>query len=246
METSNCPNISTSDSIGCDNCWLNKFSTNKNWPPESDDTSLWRKEALEYDKGTCLIKSGDKVAGIYCIRNGLVKISKKGKRNKEFILWIASQNDIIGLNSFINDDVYSFSATTINKIKACFIPVSDLKILLGKEPMIFVQLMRKLCKKLDFVEHRITSLSGKSIRAQCAEILISIATKNNPESDKTLQINYSVRDIASLIGTTRNYLYKILLEFTNREILTVRNRKFVIKNLNALSLIADGNDKLSE
>jgi len=158
-------------------------------------------------------------------------------------MWIARQGDIIGINSFINDEAYSFSAAAIGEVSACFIPSSDLKIILDKEPVLFMQLMRNLCDKLNFVDHRITSISRKSIREQCAELLISIAEQNSLETDKKFTINYSVNDLAHLVGTTKNYLYKILLDFTNKEILTVNNRKLVINNMKALSLIASGNDK---
>lgn len=243
MNTTKSSTISTSNLSICENCWLDKFSSTRKCSSESTDKTFFKKEAEEYGKGTYLIKNGDCVSGIYCVQKGFVKITKKGKRNKEFILWIAGQGDIIGLNTFINNENYAFSATAIDKISACFIPRSYLEILLKNEPMAFVHLMRKLCEKLNFVEQRITSLTGKSIRGQCAEILISIATPSGSEGDKKMYINYSVKDLASLVGTTRNYLYKILLELTNKQILSVHNRKFVINKMNELSIIANGSEK---
>ena len=63
------------------------------------------------------------------------------------------------------------------------------------------------------------------------------------DNDKKLYINYSIGDLASLIGTTKNYLYKVLVEFTDKDILSIRNRRLLITNLNALTLIAAGNDR---
>lgn len=234
---------SSADSPGCANCWLGNFSAFKNCSPELYNKILLNKEEKKYNKGAYLIKSGDVVSGVYCISKGIVKISKKGNQNKEFIMWVAGQGDIVGLNSFVNDEVYSFSASAKDQASACFIPASDLKIILSKEPVVFFKLIRNLCEKINFVEHRITSISKKSVREQCAELLISIASQNNLENDKKLIINYSVKDLASLVGTTKNYLYKILLDFTSKEILSLSNRKLVIKNMNALSSIATGNDK---
>lgn len=242
METTSAITSST-DSLNCPNCWLGNFSAFKNCSSELQNKIFWNKEEKKYNKGSYLIKSGEFVSGVYCIQKGVVKVFKKGVRNKEFIMWVAGKGDIVGLNSFINDEVYSFSASAIEEASACFIPASDLKIILNKEPVVFAQLMKKLCQKINFVEHRITSISKKSIREQCAELLISIAVQNSLGSDKKIYINYSVKDLASLVGTTKNYLYKILLDFTNKEILSVNNRKLVINDMNALSLIAAGNDK---
>lgn len=244
MDTIKSMNTSSadSDSSGCPDCWLSNFSAFKNCTPELQHKILSNKEEKTYNKGEFLIKNGDKVAGVFFIQKGFVKIFKKGIRKKEFIMWVAGQGDIVGLNSFINDELYSFSASAIGEAHACFIPTSDLQILLSKEPAAFIQLMGNLCKKINLVEQRITSISKKSIREQCAELLISIAVQNNPETDKKLIVNYSVKDLASLVGTTKNYLYKVLLEFTDKEILSVTNRKLVINNMNALTLIATGND----
>ena len=235
--------ILTNESVICENCWFCKYPTsNKNSSSNANCEVNIKHYSREFNKGVCLIKNGEPVSGIYCIQKGNVKISKKRKENKEFILWIASAGDIIGLNSYINHEAYSFTATALDKISACFISCAELKVLLSKEPMLLVELTRRLCKKLNFVEHRITSLSTQSIRGQCAEILISIATDNTNEKDKTYYINYSVRDLASLVGTTQNYLYKILLEFTTKGILSVKNKKFIINDINTLSLIANGID----
>lgn len=231
------------DTLSCSTCWVGNFSEFKNCSAEIQGTLLLKKEEKKFKKGASIIKDGDGVAGVFCVQKGNVKIFKKGIRNKDFIMWIAGKGDIVGLNSFINDDVYSFSAVAINETALCFIPASDLKILLSKEPIAFVQLMRNLCQKINFVEHRITSISKKSIREQCAELLISIAAQNILENDKKLTINYSVKDLASLVGTTKNYLYKILEDFTDKEILSVRKRKLFINNMKALSLIASGHDK---
>ncbi len=228
---------------GCTNCWLNNSSAFRSCSPEIRQKILLNRKVIKYSKKSYLIKSGNPVSGVFCIQKGTVKILKQGNKGKEFILWIARQGDMVGLNSFLNDEAYTFSATAIDEVSVCFIPAVDLKALLNKEPVVFVQFMRKLCDKLNFVEQRITSISRKSIKAQCAEILLSLSTQNNMDNDKKLYINYSIGDLASLIGTTKNYLYKVLVEFTDKDILSIRNRRLLITNLNALTLIAAGNDR---
>ena len=106
--------------------------------------------------------------------------------------------------------------------------------------MIFIQLMKKLCDKLNLIEQRITSISRKSIRELCAETLVTIAVQNSSKKKNNLNINYSINDLACLVGTTKNYLYKVLLEFTEKKILSIQNRKLTVINMDALLLIAEG------
>lgn len=236
----------TNNADSCGNCWINNFSAFKNCAPEIRNQILKNTQTKTYSKGEMLIKAGDIGGGVFCIQNGIVKVSKKGKKNKEFILWLAGTGDLVGLNSLVNDEPFSFSASAIDEVTACSILAADLKIILQKDPVVSVQLMKNLCDKLNFIEQRITSISRKKIREQCAEILISMATQSSPDNNKNMCINYSIKDLACLIGTTTNYLYKILLEFTNKNILSVRNRKIFINNMNALSAIAIGNDSAAQ
>lgn len=233
-----CTIDSTSDSSSCDNCWISNFSAFKNSSSKAEIISS--KQEKKYSRGEYLMESGAAASGIHCIKEGTVKVFKKGTRNKEFTLWVVRSGDVVGLNSFINEEPFSFSASAVTPVTTCFILTADLKILLNKEPMIFIQLMKKLCDKLNIIEQRITSISRKNIRELCAETLISIAISSNSENNKDVGINYSVNDLACLVGTTKNYLYKILLEFTDKKILSVQNRKLIVINMEALSLIAEG------
>lgn len=225
----------------CENCWLGNFSTYNGVP--SQVKIIASKQEREYSKGEYLMKAGDPVFGIYCIKKGIVKISKKGTRNKEFILWIARSGDVVGLNSFINEEAFSFSASAIDDVSACFIPATDLKLVFNKEPIVFVQLMRRLCEKLNFIEQRITSISRKSVKAQCAEMLMTFAAQTDPLNSSSISIDYSISDLASLVGTTKNYMYKIIGDFIDKKIVTINNRKLIVNNINSLSAIAIGNDK---
>ena len=240
MDTTN-SSATTNNTDSCGNCWINNFSAFKNCAPEIRNQILMNTRTKKYNKGEVLIKAGDVGGGVFCIQSGIVKVSKKGKKNKEFILWLAGTGDLVGLDSLVNNEPSSFSASAINEVIACSILASDLKIILQKDPVVSVQLMKNLCDKLNFIEQRITSISRKKIREQCAEMLISMATQDSPEHNKNMCVNYSIKDLACLIGTTKNYLYKILLELTDKKILSVRNRKIFINNMSELSAIAIGN-----
>ena len=229
------------NSADCENCWLNNFPAFKDCSPEARNEICNNLEVKKYSRGEYLIQSGDEGDRVFCIKDGNVKVSKKGNSNKEFILWIAHHGDMVGLNSLIDEGPFAFSASAINEVTACFIHAADLKIILQKEPVFSMQLMKTLCEKLNFIEQRITSISRKKIKERSAEILINLATRNG--QDTNMQVDYSINDLASLVGTTKNYLYKVILELTSKKILLVQKRKIIINNYQALSSIAIGKEK---
>jgi CRP/FNR family transcriptional regulator len=224
--------------LGGQTSWLDFNSAFKNCSLQIKDAIARHSQKRTYHKGDYLVKPGDREAGAYFIEKGLVKVSKIGYHRKEFILWMAEAGDSVGLNCVIDDDPFYFSAMAVDEVTAHFIPAADLKLILKKEPVLTMQLIRDLCRNLFLIENRITSISRKKIRAQCAEMLINIAEKKDTADSKNMLVGYSINHLASLIGTTKNYLYKIIAELTGKGILTVRKRRLVISDMDALSKIA--------
>lgn len=229
----------------CAQCVLKDFSVFYGCSGELLEDVFSHKQLMEFEKNEALVSQGDPFKGVFCIQKGVVKVLREGSESKKMILWFAKPGDIIGLDSFVDHDNYSFSAVSVEPVTACFIPESDFQKLIVKEPGITRKLMKVMCDKINYIEDRITSISGKNIREQFAEVLISIAVKNKNYASGNLPINYSIKDLANIIGTTNNYLYKILSDFNNRNVVSIQNKKLVIKDFDKLSLIAIGDETAS-
>lgn len=192
-----------------------------------------------------LVRENDSFQGVFCIHEGVVKVSTSRNKNKEFILWFARPGDIIGIDSFVTSENYSFNALAIEPVSACFITASDFNELISNDPVVSRKLMKDMCEKINFIEDRITSISRKKIREQFAEMLISMSMQNKNAVLGNLPINCSVKDLASIMGTTKNYLDKILSDFNRKKVVSMHNKKIVIKDFDKLSLIAIGDEPLN-
>jgi CRP/FNR family transcriptional regulator len=226
----------------CTQCLLKEFSVFRDCSSDVIQDIFSNKQLMQFKKDEVIVKQGDSFRGVFCIQNGSVKVLKESANNKKMILWFAKPGGIIGMDSFVSDDDYSFSAFACAEVNACFIPKSDFIRLIAKEPSIARKLMEDMCSKINSIEERITSMSGKKIKEQFAEMLISIAMKNKNFSTGGTPIEYSIKDIANIIGTTNNYLYKILSDFNSRKVISIRNKKLVINDFDKLSRIAIGDE----
>ncbi len=226
--------------LNCDACWLCSSSMFADYTTESQLKIINCIQSVKIQRGDYLIKDGEESLGVYCIKKGSVKLFQRMNKNSEFVLMISGRKEIIGLNSFLNKEVFRFSAVALNEVEACFIPSVLLKNFMDNDQHIHEVIVKQICKNLDSIDKRIVSLSKRNIRERCAELLVYMVNKN--ESDNKL--NFSMSDLASLVGTRKNYLYKIISEFTKKRILTFQNQKIVVTNFDALSQIAMGNDKV--
>lgn len=224
----------------CGECSLRKISLFKKCSPELLDKLFPHKEFKKFKKKEVIIHQGDSFFGVYCIQEGTVKVIKRRNKGKEFILWFAYPGDIVGLDAFISNENYSFSAVSTESVTACLIQEQDFGYLLKKEPAMTLRVMKDLSDKITFIEDRITSIARKKIREQFAELLISFAVKNKKNTIGSVQVDCTVNDMANIIGTTKNYLYKILSDFSHKNLVHRKDRKLIIKNLDKLFLVAAG------
>ncbi|HEY4799137.1 MAG TPA: Crp/Fnr family transcriptional regulator [Bacteroidia bacterium] len=229
----------------CSQCWLREFSVFKNCPPELMDEVFVNKKVKTFSKGELLISEAAEFKGVFCVQQGVVKIFIGGNDSKEFTLWFARPGDFIGLDSFINNENYTFSAVAVDEVVSCFIPASDFKSILTKGPAISIGLMKDLCDKINFIEDRITSISKRKIREQFAEILLSLSMKNKKIHDGEVHVDFAVKDLANVIGTSKNYLDKIISEFSDLKVVAMRDQKLIIRDFDKLSLIAIGEEAYS-
>jgi CRP/FNR family transcriptional regulator, polysaccharide utilization system transcription regulator len=229
--------------VSSERSWTDDFYPFRNIDTQTKIEVMLNAEKIIFPSGDFIVKPGDIEKGVFFIHKGTVKVSRTGS-TKEFILWFAKQGDMVGLESFADNAPFTFFATAIEDVTAYFIPASDLRIILRKEPSVTSGIMKKICERVYFMEARLTSISRKKMRAECAEMLLTIArTQGGSSTGKTAVIDYGLDDLASLVGTTRNYLYKIMLQFANKNILTIKKRKFIINNLDALTVISREKDR---
>src|SRR5450631_4821790 len=72
-------------------------------------------------KGELLFREGDKVAGIYFVCSGKVKVHKQWGTEKELILRFAGKGEIVGHRGLGHDNLYPISATALEPVSVCFI-----------------------------------------------------------------------------------------------------------------------------
>jgi CRP/FNR family transcriptional regulator, anaerobic regulatory protein len=230
----------------CSNCKLLNASIFNNCTEGTLQEISRKTQAIFFEKGEAIIEEGNKFKGIYCINSGLSKIVKhKGKKN-EFILWFAKPGEAIGLRAYIHNEAHTYSAIAITKCSACFIPENEIKTIINNNPSVSIEIMKALCKRIHFVEERISDVIEKKVESRLAEfLLILISEIESTTAETTSEINYTMEELANITGTTKNYIYKILIAMEKRKFIGMEKEKMVLLNKKGLRDIADGKKRLN-
>ena len=162
-----------------------------------------------YKKGQPIFQEESVPTGVFCISEGLVKVTKLGSNGKEQILRIAKPGDFVGYKSLIKGSRYRASAVAIEDSSICLIPKAIFMELLNENVAFYQQIVHLLCDVIDSAESKLTDIAYKPVRGRIAEALLLL---DKAFEDKE-QITLTREDLAGLVGTVKETAIRIISEF---------------------------------
>lgn len=187
----------------------------KEWLPAIDTC----RKSFHFKKGELLFKEGEEVTGMFFINTGLVKVHKKWGNDKELILRIAKNGDIVGHRGLGSDTIYPVSGTALEPTDVCFISLDFFNSTLKVNPEFLYQLMIFFASELKESEKRMRNLAHMTVKGRIANALLYLKQKFGITEQGNLGITLSRQDFASYTGTTYETLFRIMNELSGENII---------------------------
>jgi len=211
---------------------------------KADMTELETKKITTlYVKGQKIFHLGQVPIGVYCLANGIIKLSKLGENGKEQIVRFAKSGELLGMRALLAGRKYSTTSTAIEDSLVCFISKRTFFRLCLKYPYISQKIMRSLSHLLEEAEDKMTSLAQRPVRERLAENLIFLKEvfSSNPtdcERENDCDVICMTReDIASIVGTATETVIRILKDFKEEKLIEIKGRKIILKDAEGLRKI---------
>jgi CRP/FNR family transcriptional regulator, polysaccharide utilization system transcription regulator len=200
---------------------------------ESRQVRFYKNREIVFDEGS-------KAQGVFCIKEGKIKIYKNGIDGTEHITRIAMQRELMGIKAILSGHPYSVSAATIEDSVICTIPKNVFFQLTLRSPEFNQAIIVFLSNLLENAETRMLSLAHKHVKQRLAEALLFLAQSFNPVTfpNSKLYLNITRHDLANLIGTSTETLIRTLSEMKDAGIIAVKGRKIFILDHLQLNKIA--------
>ena len=149
----------------------------------------------EYEPKDTLFSAGERIAGIYIIRHGAVKLVRGDEDGHESIVSILRPGDFYGGDSMFHDSHSRETALAMEPSGICFIPEGDLRALLSRDPEIAMKIIQyyssQHVRNMNMLE---ILAAGDSMRRVCRFLLWQ--TEQDPSSRVTL----SQEEMARMLG----------------------------------------------
>jgi CRP-like cAMP-binding protein len=210
-------------------------------PVEDLEVLMARKIEQVYKKGEVIFREGAYPSGIYYITNGKVKKYKVDRESREQIIYVASTGELLGYHAILSEDHYPDSAAVLEESIITFIPKEDFLTAIKQSDVLNRRLLKTLSHEFAVLANSLTLFAQKSVRERLALQLIVIREKYKVdfEPGMPVEINMSRDDLASLVGTARENVVRMLSEFKEEGTVETKGRKIIVLDVKKLIEIAD-------
>jgi len=210
-------------------------------PAEDLELLTLNKSEQVYKKGEIIFREGGFPSGIFYITEGKVKKYKVDRDGREQIIYVANTGELLGYHAVLSEDRYPDAAAALEESKIAFIPREDFLAALQQSKVLDKRLLKTLSHEFAVLANSLTLFAQKSVRERLALQLIVIREKYkiNFQPGMPVEINMSRDDLASLVGTARENVVRVLSELKEKGIVETKGRKIIVHDVSKLIEIAN-------
>ncbi len=191
-------------------------------------------------KGQAIFEEGEKLNGVFCVREGVSKLSKLSANGKDQIVKLASKGEVMGQRSVIAEETSNLSAVAVSDMEVCFIPKEGIVDTLHNNPNFTVEVLRHMAHDLREADDVIVNMSQKSVKQRVAEAFLYLGENFGEDSEGFLSVTLSREDIANVVGTATESCIRIISEFKKKGYIKTSGKKIGVANEKKLRDLVEG------
>ncbi|MBS1918170.1 MAG: Crp/Fnr family transcriptional regulator [Bacteroidetes bacterium] len=233
--------MSIKDIFPIDNWDFKSGSILSELPSEDMELLTAHKTDKLYRKGEIIFREGAFPSGIFFVAEGKAKKYKLDGDGKEHIVYVVNSGELLGYHAVLAEERYPDSAVALEESLISFIAKEDFLWALQHSPILNRRLLKTLAHEFAVLINNLTLFAQKPVRERLALQLVVLREKykTNFQPGMPVEINMSRDDLASLVGTARENIVRMLTEFKRDGILETRGRKIIVMDVKKLIHIAD-------
>ena len=218
----------------CEQCIVRQFSSLKALGKEELLKMANCKTSYTIKKGEPIFEEGETLKGVFCIKDGVGKLSKLSSNGKDQIVKLVKSGELLGQRSMISEESANLSAIALNDMEVCFIPRKEILGFFDKNNEFSMNVMKTICGDLKEADDHMVSMAQKSVKSRLAETLIYLEDTFGKNDDGSLYLQLSREEIAGLIGTATESCIRLLSDFKKLGYIDLVGKKIIVLKRNEL------------
>jgi CRP-like cAMP-binding protein len=223
----------------CEQCIVREFSSLKALNKDELIKMANCKTSYTIKKGELIFEEGESVNGIYCIKNGIGKLSKLSANGKDQIVKLVKPGELLGQRSMISEEATNLSAVALEDMEVCFIPKKEILGFFNENNQFSMNVMKSICGDLKESDDHMVSMAQKSVKERLAETLLYLEETFGKNDDGSLYVQLSREELAGMIGTATESCIRLLSDFAKNGFVSLNGKKISITDRNKLKRLAE-------
>jgi CRP/FNR family transcriptional regulator, cyclic AMP receptor protein len=193
--------------------------------------------ARDWKKQSHVFLQGDPLENVYFIYDGKIKIYKSDINGKEQIVAIAKKGEMFPHVGFFRKGDYPAYAEVIEPSTLIAVPISKFESVLIENPELCIKVFKVLGEKIVDLQNRLEEQILNNTYEQIIKLIIRLAQKHGQEKgDGTilLKSEFTNKDLANMIGTTRETISRTLTKMKKDELIEVDEEGNMIVDIEIL------------
>lgn len=218
----------------CEQCIIKQFNALKSLTKDELIRISGCKTSKTIKKGQIIFEEGDAINGVYCVKDGICKLTKLSENGKDQVVKMVVKGQLIGQRSLVTNETSNLQATALNDMEVCFIPKSEIIADLERNPKFTLDMLKDMALDLKDADDIIVDMAQKSVKQRLAHTLIYVQDNFGVNPDGTISLVLSREDYANIVGTATESAIRVLSQFKKEGLISTVGKHIKIEDMNGL------------
>jgi CRP/FNR family transcriptional regulator, cyclic AMP receptor protein len=194
-----------------------------------------------FKSGAVIFRRGGLDTDLMILARGRVKLSATSNDGREFLVNIVEQGHMFGEIAVLDGNPRSYDATTLAQCEILVVRRTDLIPFLESRPTLCLTFLTALCARLRRSELQVQESVFQGGGPRLARQLMHLARLHGRRDGDAISIDIPIsqRDLASLIGMSRETINKLLCKWRSAGIIWFRGRSYTVLDSEYLDNLSD-------
>jgi len=222
----------------CEQCIVRQFNSLKELSREELLRVSACKTSRFIKKGETIFEENEHLDGVFCIKDGICKVSKMSANGRNQILNLVTKGSLLGERSLISNEVSNLKAVALEDMEVCFVPKSEIMLDLQKNSNFSMSILKGMAGNLKQADNLIVDMAQKTVKQRLAEALLYLHRNFNFTDDEFIDVNLSREDFADIIGAATESTIRLLSDFKKKGLILIKSKRIGILNELELEKVA--------
>lgn len=192
------------------------------------DMLAQNREKHTYKAKDLIFEEGHNSFYLYFVNSGKIKTFKTNEDAKEYVEGLHGPGDFLGYNALLKNSAHIDSAMALEESEVILIPKDDFLALMYNNRDVSYKFIQLLSRDLAEKEEQLLHLAYDTVRKRVADALMLLYDKYQEENSNDFSISLSRDNLASIVGTSKECVIRVLSEFKSEGMLSTKQSQIEI------------------